>query len=134
MEILIAQAKENDALREQVEQLQRQLENRQIAMENTGSIAEASLQLNGVFEAAQQAAEQYLENIRCAERSSREAEAKTQEKCAQLISEAEKTAEQIKKTAQAEVDAYWQNMSVRLQAFRQEHDELEQIMQLSFDQ
>lgn len=35
-----------------------------IKINQAGSIAEASLQLNQVFEAAQQAAEQYLENIR----------------------------------------------------------------------
>ena len=32
--------------------------------QEAGSIAEASLKLNKVFEAAQQAADQYLENIR----------------------------------------------------------------------
>ena len=32
-------------------------------MEKAGSIAEASLMLNGVFEAAQAAVDQYLENI-----------------------------------------------------------------------
>ena len=44
---------------------------RRIELEEAGSIAEASLRLNGVFEAAQQAADQYLENLRrlCEERS-----------------------------------------------------------------
>ena len=32
-------------------------------LEQVGSITEASLQLNGVFEAAQKACEQYLENV-----------------------------------------------------------------------
>lgn len=40
-----------------------QLENRQLTLGESGSIAEASLRLNGVFEAAQKAADQYLENI-----------------------------------------------------------------------
>ena len=133
LEMLIAQTKENDALKEQIAQMQNQLDNREIAIEKTGSIAEASLQLNSVFEAAQQAAEQYLENIRHAERISRDVEAQTKEKCAQIIAEAQEAAAQIKKTAQQEVDAYWENMSGRLQTFRQQHDELEEIMQLNFD-
>lgn len=44
---------------------------RRIELEEAGSIAEASLRLNGVFEAAQKAADQYLENLRrlCEERA-----------------------------------------------------------------
>lgn len=37
---------------------------RRIELAEAGSIAEAALRLNGVFEAAQQAADQYLENLR----------------------------------------------------------------------
>lgn len=37
---------------------------RAIELEDAGSIAEAALRLNGVFEAAQRAAEQYLMNVR----------------------------------------------------------------------
>jgi hypothetical protein len=33
-------------------------------LENAGSIAEAALQLTGIFDKAQQAAELYLENVR----------------------------------------------------------------------
>ena len=38
-----------------------QLESRQVQLENLGSMAEASLQLSGVLEAAQKAADLYLE-------------------------------------------------------------------------
>lgn len=38
--------------------------NRRIELEEAGSIAEAALRLNGIFEMAQKAAEQYLYNIR----------------------------------------------------------------------
>ena len=33
-------------------------------MEDSGSIAEAALRLNGIFEAAQKAADQYLESVK----------------------------------------------------------------------
>lgn len=39
-------------------------QSRVIELENAGSIAEAALRLNGVFEAAQKAAEQYLMNVK----------------------------------------------------------------------
>ncbi len=64
LEMLIEQMKENEDLRSQLEEANKKLDNRKIIIENSGSIAEAALKLNGVFEAAEKAAEQYLENIK----------------------------------------------------------------------
>lgn len=64
LEMLIAQVEENEKLKYRLEKAQTELKNKQIAIEKAGSIAEAALQLNGVFEAADRAAQQYLENIR----------------------------------------------------------------------
>lgn len=64
LELLLEQSKENERLREQLKQAQEQLASRKIEIDNAGSIAEAALQLNGVFEAAEKAAAQYLENVR----------------------------------------------------------------------
>ena len=64
LEMLLVQVDENKKLKMQLNEMQAQLDNRQILMNEAGSIAEAALQLNGVFEAAQNAAAQYLENIR----------------------------------------------------------------------
>ena len=46
------------------ESLEAERTQRQIKLEDAGSIAEASLRLNGIFEAAQEAADQYLYNVR----------------------------------------------------------------------
>lgn len=64
LELLLAESRENEQLRAQLAEANARLASRQIEIENAGSIAEAALQLNGVFQAAQAAAEQYLENIR----------------------------------------------------------------------
>lgn len=64
MEMLLEVSKENDALRERVSELEEQLESREIMLEEAGSIAEASLRINEVFEAAEKAAEQYLANVK----------------------------------------------------------------------
>ncbi len=63
MQLLLEQEKEIQTLRAQLEKAESALESREILLLKAGSIAEASLQLNGVFEAAQAAANQYLENI-----------------------------------------------------------------------
>lgn len=63
LEMLLDVSKENEKLREEVEQLQAKLNDRTIVIENCGSLAEAALQLNGVFQAAQAACEQYIQNF-----------------------------------------------------------------------
>ncbi|WP_276951555.1 hypothetical protein [Acetatifactor muris] len=44
--------------------LQAERTTRRIELQEAGSIAEAALRLNGIFEIAQKAADQYLENVR----------------------------------------------------------------------
>ena len=64
LKMLIMQIEANEQLRRQLKQMQAKLDDRRIIMERAGSIAEAALQLNGIFEAAQAAAEQYLDSVR----------------------------------------------------------------------
>lgn len=64
LEMLIAQTEENNRLRIRLEQAEAQLQDRRITIDKAGSLAEAALQLNHVFEDADRAAQQYLENIR----------------------------------------------------------------------
>ena len=60
LEMLIIQTERADDLQRQLEQAQEQLNSREVQMTVIGSIAEASLQLSGVFDAAQTAADMYL--------------------------------------------------------------------------
>jgi len=64
LELLVTQAKENEQLRQQVQKLQAELNSRKILVEKAGSIADASIALNKLFETAQATADQYLENIK----------------------------------------------------------------------
>lgn len=74
LEMLIAETEENERLRTQLEKAQAALNNRRILLEQSGSMAEAALRLNGVFEAVDRAAWQYLENIRAMAEENGEAE------------------------------------------------------------
>lgn len=67
LELLIAQMEENKTLAARLKQADAALERRQIAIETSGTLAEAALRLSGVFEAADQAARQYLESLRARE-------------------------------------------------------------------
>ena len=66
LELLAQQERELQSLRKELEEKTAALEDRRIRIEQAGSIAEASLRLNEVFEAAQRAADQYLESLKAA--------------------------------------------------------------------
>ena len=56
LELLMMQTEENTRLRQEIDRLREQ----QMKLEELGSVAETSLLLNGVFEAAQKAADDYV--------------------------------------------------------------------------
>lgn len=117
LELLLEQTRENDNLRQELQQMEKQFAERQLKINQAGSIAEAALQINQVFEAAQKAAEQYLDNVRTisehqeevcqqikeesiqkarmildeAKRKCQAMEAETTQKCAKMIRETEET-------------------------------------------
>lgn len=69
LELLIEQGKKVNDLQARLDEATEKLASRQIQLEQAGSIAEAALRLNHIFEDAQAAADQYLENIRAQARS-----------------------------------------------------------------
>lgn len=64
IEIIYQYQKREQRLLQENAKLHQQLEEKYTRIQNAGSIAEAALSLNHVFEAAQAAADQYLEEIR----------------------------------------------------------------------
>lgn len=64
LEMLIEQTKRGDALEQEIASLREQLRNRDLSLREAGTLAEASLRINAVFEAADAAAAMYLENVR----------------------------------------------------------------------
>lgn len=64
VEIIFALKQSEDQLKAENDALKAQLADRQIRIENAGSIAQAALELNRVFEAAQAAADEYLASVR----------------------------------------------------------------------
>ena len=81
LEMLIDQSKEVEDLKKQVAELTGKLEDRQILLDRAGTIAEASFQMNGVLEAAQTAAQQYLDNLDGLIRRQEEKCAQAEEEC-----------------------------------------------------
>lgn len=119
LELLLQARRENDQLQSEVERLKKRLTDRSIAIQNAGSIAEASLKLSGIFDAAQEAAEQYLENIRSLSGKQKkiceQMEAKTLAKCNALEAETKKRCEKMVQKANEESTASWRNFSENME-------------------
>lgn len=128
LEMLIAQTEKIEHLQHQLEAAESELRSKRITIENAGSIAEASLQLNGVFEAAQNAAEEYLENIkRMSEQQDavlQKLQADAQKHAAAIIAEAD--AYSVK--TRTEADDYWQQVSDKAQALLRDQESLRQLI------
>lgn len=111
LELLVAQSRENERLRARLNEANRKLKSREIKIQKAGSIAEAALKLNGVFEAAEQAAQQYIENV-CrlaqeeakAEKAVRPAESEQKAEAAKAT-ESKLKAEKAAKTAESGQEA-----------------------------
>ena len=92
LEMLISLTEENRRLNDLLEQTRSQLRDRQITIENAGSLAEAALSLSGTFQTADAAAQQYLESVR-------QLTAQQEETCREILSQAEQKAAEIKQEA-----------------------------------
>jgi len=98
LELLLKQTGRAENLQQQLNEAEEKLKDKALIETEAGSIAEASLKLNGVFEAAEAAASQYLENVkRLSENSAvlvKNAEAEAVRKAEAIIADANFRAEQ----------------------------------------
>ena len=115
LELLLIQTQRADVLEEELSKAKDELQNKEIKIENAGSIAGAAVQLSGIFEKAEVAAGEYLENIKMLSDHQEEV-------CAKLISESKKRAEKIISDAEAEsekkkqaADAYCKAVTQKIQ-------------------
>ena len=119
-----AQAQEIAELRGQLEAAQEQLREREIVCERAGTMAEAAMTLNGVFKAADEAAAQYLENIRVFTEQQHQAcaqiERTTREQAEAMLHETEERCA----AREREADAYWEKLSAKLEQFCEGRKEL----------
>lgn len=63
IDVIYALKKQQEELAAENKELRQQLSQRELKLQKAGSIAEAAMSLNQVFEAAQQAADQYLQAV-----------------------------------------------------------------------
>lgn len=101
IDIIYALQQSEKALQEENESLRRRLSEREIKINNSGSIAEAALALNGVFEAAQSAADQYLEQVR---QNNDKYQAEVRAQAAAILEQAQTECDEMRRQAEADCE------------------------------
>lgn len=61
---LVSVMEENERLKKELDQAKEELARRELISQQSGTLAEAAMQLSGIFEAADNAARIYLENLK----------------------------------------------------------------------
>ncbi len=151
LEILLEQSKENEDQRlllavqkKKIMHLEQRLEDRRIDIAQAGSLAEASLKLNGIFDAAQAAAQQYLDNLKTVDDRCAAMESETKERCAAMENEAKERCEamteetvrkcqELSQKTQEEADKHWEKLSEKLESFYEAHAGLKGLLTSSGD-
>ena len=133
LEMLVAATEENEKLKSRLEQAENQLRDRSIAIGQAGSIAEAALKLNGVFQAAEDAAQQYLENVQRLSSQQdaicRDIQAKAEQEAAEIVQKAKQYSERIR----AEADASKRRFIEMAAELLKNQDALREMVQLQSD-
>jgi cell division septum initiation protein DivIVA len=107
VEIILALKQSEDQLRAENAALSAQLQERQIHIENAGSIAQAALELNKVFEAAQAAADEYVASVLAANKNTAASalRAQAEAEAQQILAQAQTEAANLKARTQQQCDA-----------------------------
>lgn len=143
IEILIDQSIEMQSLREKLNKVEVAQERRAMAIDKSGSLAEASLKVSGIFEAAEEACREYAENIkflserqeeisaRLEEESRRKAEQMLEEtriRCEKMESAAKVSCAEMLEKAKANSQRYWNELVAKLDAYYDAHAGLRELL------
>ena len=127
LDILYEQRKRYEDSLAENQALRQQLEDRTLRIASAGSIAEAAIQVNGVFEAAQAAADQYLASVKAATADMVQKTDEAQRQREAIMQDAK--ADRILAEAGAQVDARWAEFQKNADALIHAHDELRSLIQ-----
>lgn len=139
IDIIYELQKQNNASAAQIDELQNKLKEKEIRIVNAGSIAEAAIGINGVFEAAQAAADQYLLSVKAAnaavaeklddaERQRQAILRAAEQRAAKLNATAERRARAMIAEANAQVEQKWTAFEQRANDLIAAREELQALI------
>lgn len=131
LELLLAQSRALEETQAQLQEAREALDSRRLQVEETGNLAEAALRLNQVFDAAQNAADQYLLNVKSrnqvmdeALRQAEQIVTAAQTRASRLEAETREKCDAMTQKAQQDSQRYWDNLRKKLDRYMEQHPEL----------
>lgn len=129
MMVMHDQEQEIERLKAKVAELQGTIDNYEIKISETGTLAEASAQINNLFEAAQATVQTYIGNMRKREEKSEQLLANVQKQAEGIISDAEDVAQKRLAAADVEIDEKWAVIESRLLVLYESHKGLKELVE-----
>jgi succinyl-CoA synthetase beta subunit len=122
LELLLQQSREMEQLQDELAQVKHQLSRRTIVLNEAGSIAEAALQLNGVFAAAENACAQYIESIQ-------HLSGQQEEVCQQMLQETQAKCDKMMADAKYQSEIYWDAVNKKVEKLLDSQRGLRELLQ-----
>lgn len=144
LKLLLESRETCEQLEAELAAVRQRLEDRELAVQESGSMAEAALRINGVFEAANAAAEQYLDGIRRRQQAQEaycsrlEAETRqktdrmlteTRERCQALEQQASQRCEEMRRMAEQDANLRWEELFRQMELLRRENTQLRDLLE-----
>lgn len=112
LDIIYQMKKNEESLTNEIQQLREECENRDVDIKQAGSIAEAAMKVNGVFEASQAAADQYLEQAR-------QLNSESEYFCTELMTRTETECREMRERTEAEIAQKWSEFYTDMSRLRE---------------
>lgn len=124
IDIIYELKKQNQQKTDECQTLQETLKKKELILSNAGSIAEAALELNGVMEAAQAAADQYVLSVEAVNRQAEKTLSEAKAERERILQKANERAEKILEDAKADADRRWDDFQRKASEMMQTNAEL----------
>ena len=133
LDIIYELQRRTQQVEQENETIRKQLADQTVKLEKAGSIAEAALALNGVFEAAQAAADQYLAQVHAANEQSQQLAdrivADAQRKANAIVQQAQQEADRIRAMTDEGTQQKWAELQEKTDTMLQSYEALRLALQ-----
>lgn len=135
LDLLIDQTAELESVKEKLRQAEEKLQERAILLDEAGSISEAAIRINGVFAATETACKQYLDSVqllaRRQEQICMQRDRASRAQADKMLEETRKKCDDMLYKARTESRKYWDELSVKLDAYYAQHVGLRELLTLN---
>ncbi len=108
----------------EIQQLKQAVEKKELDISNAGSLAEAVVSINGVMEAAQAAADQYILSVKATNENAEKTLAAAKAEAARIVCDAQEKAKQIETSAMKSASLIWDDFQSKATEMIEAHKEL----------